>query len=146
MPFNTQFSLSLELTRLVPFKSVTSKALESVVNLARSLEVRKGQLHFCQTLIRYQNTGSNIIVEADLAELFGLCRIAPNMDSSFRTIVSTPGALIDLCEVLVLDSATGPTVSRCLQKGQEEYFATVIQLSLLTAVRPSRSPLKVDIR
>ena len=70
-----------------------------------------------------------------MAEIFGRCRIARRTESSFRTVVSQKGFVHELCEGLVVDSSAGPTVSRCLLEGNGPYFATVIQLSLLTAVR-----------
>lgn len=67
--------------------------------------------------------------------MFGRCRIARRVESSFRTVVSQKGFIHDICEGLVLDGSAGPTVSRCLLAGNGPYFATVIQCSLLTAVR-----------
>ena len=68
-PFSNQFSLSLELTRLVPLGLAASDA---VMNLARSL----------------RNSGSDIVIEEDLATVFGRRRISPHMTTSFRTLVA----------------------------------------------------------
>jgi hypothetical protein len=40
MVFQNQFSLSVELTKLVPVSLVASKAVEAIMSLARDLQVR----------------------------------------------------------------------------------------------------------
>ena len=134
MPLTNQFSLSLELTRMFPVDLLAS---DSVINLARSL----------------QNSGSDIVIEEDLAKLFGRCQIQQQMATSFRTIVnknetSTLNSLLGL----ILQWGPGPTVSvrrrsiiaclrltffslekvlRALKHDHGPYFAMVIQCSLL---------------
>lgn len=63
------FNLTLELTRLVPLGLASS---DTVMSLARSL----------------RNSGSDIVTEEDLATVLGRLRIAPQMASSFRTVVA----------------------------------------------------------
>lgn len=60
MPFSSQFALSLEVTRLVPVPLVVNKVYEAIMNLARDL----------------QNSGSNIVIEQDLADVFGRSKIS----------------------------------------------------------------------
>lgn len=100
-PFSNQFSLSLELTRLVPLGIAASDA---VMNLARSL----------------RNSGSDIVIEEDLATVFGRCRISPHMTTSFRTLVArSDSSILSRGLGMVLEAGPGPTVSlllcsRCL--------------------------------
>lgn len=101
MAFASQFSLSMELTRLLPLRSATDKATEAVLNFARNLRVSEIRAVKRNQSDHAKNTGSDIVVEADLAEFFGRCRIARNMESSFRSVVSAPGTLFDLCHGLV---------------------------------------------
>lgn len=140
MPFDSQFALSMEITRLVPLGGVINKATETVIKFARDLRVRPAlpKRKFDRSN-GWQNTGSDIMVEADLAEFFGRCRIARHMESSFRTLVAVSGGITDLCDGLGLVTTPGPTVSRSLKPGQEHYLSTVIQCSLLASVSgPSR--------
>jgi hypothetical protein len=74
------------------------------------------------------------MVEADLAEFFGRCRIRQNMVSSFRAVVAVSGGITNLCDGLELVRAPGPTVSRSLTPNNEQYLSTVIQCSLLASV------------
>ena len=136
MTFYNQFSLSLELNRLLPLKLAASKAAEAVMSLARDLQVSKCKLVTITELkaLRSENSGSDIVVEEDLAEMFGRCRIASNMESSFRTCVAAAGHSYPLCEGIMLQNSAGPIVARCLLRGQTAYFATVLQCSLLTSV------------
>ena len=88
------------------------KSSEAVMSLARDL----------------RKSGSDIVIEEDLTYMFGRCRIAQQLESSFRTItntrISTP-----LAGGLTLEGGPGPTVLRALKHSSE--FATVVQLSLL---------------
>ena len=113
MAFTNQFTLSLELSRIVPLSLVASKAAEAVMNLARSL----------------QSSGSDIVIEEDLAYIFGRCRIARQFESSFKTLLKASAATTPLVGGIYLQSGPGPTIGRSLQ--HTAYFATVVQLSLL---------------
>jgi hypothetical protein len=83
--------------------------------------------------LRSQGSGSDIVIEADLAELFGRSRIEPQMASTFRNIVAK-NATSKLCEGISLESGPGPTALRALAPEQAAYFSTVIQCSFLTSV------------
>ncbi len=121
MPFNSQFALSLEVTRLVPLDAV-NKAYQTVMSLARDL----------------QNSGSNIVIEEDLADVFGRSKISTNFERSFTTVIREGGTTLrHLCEGISLAGGLGPTAGRALQKNNTHYLSTIIQLSLLTWVAPN---------
>lgn len=115
MPIATQFALSLEIAKLVPLQLAISKSAEVVMNLARSL----------------QNSGSNIVVEEDLALLFGRSHISQQLEPSFKTVLKSSSAVPPtlLADEIVLQHGPGPTVARAMSHGA--YFATVVQLSML---------------
>lgn len=115
MAFTNQFSLSLELTKLIPFGSLVTTAGRGALHLMREL----------------QDSGSDIITEADLAEVFGRNRIEGKFESTFRTAVKK-SVIHKISEVaeLVIEAGAGPTVRRSLN--EPRYFATILQLSLLT--------------
>lgn len=113
MPLDSQFNLSLELTKLVPLNLLGSVTANSIVALAR----------------RLRNSGSDIIVEQDLAQIFGRARITQQMDSTFRTVLSQQRDT-SLTNNLRLHVGPGPTVARALK--ERAYFSTIVQLSLLT--------------
>ena len=115
MAFTNQFSLSLELTKFIPFGSVITNASRGVLHLMREL----------------QDSGSDMITEADLAEVFGRNRIDGKFESTFRTAVkkSVIHKVSEIAE-LVLEAGAGPTVRRSLS--EPAYFSTILQLSLLT--------------
>ena len=122
MPFQNQFALSLELTRVAPVGLIVSKAGQALMRLARDL----------------QNSGSDIVIEEDLANIFGRCEISSILASSFKTVIAQsdgPPTLLDGGIALV--SGAGPTVIRGLQ--ESPYFATVVQTSLLMSVHERKS-------
>jgi hypothetical protein len=99
MSLKSQFPLSLEVTRLVPLGSIFHSTGQQFLNLARDL----------------RNSGSDVVTEAELAEVFGRNRIQSRFDSSFRTVVKESrteqiNALLDI----VLESGAGPTLQRSL--------------------------------
>ena len=75
------------------------------------------------------------MVEEDLASVFGRCKIAPTLESSFKTVVVQSSSNISLLEGIVLQGGPGPTVARALR--ESPYFVMVVQLSLLSWVFPS---------
>lgn len=115
MAFSNQFSLSVELTKLIPFGPLASVAGKGLINLIRDL----------------QESGSDILTEEGLAEVFGRNRIEPRFESSFRTAVrqSAIHQIADVAE-LMIEGGPGPTVRRSLK--DPIYFRTIVQLSLLT--------------
>ena len=76
-----------------------------------------------------RHSGSDIVVEEDLANVFGRCRISPALASSFKTVITTSSSNVSLLEGIRLQGGPGPTVVRAFQ--ESPYFAMVAQLSLL---------------
>ncbi|KAL8894945.1 MAG: hypothetical protein Q9207_008358 [Kuettlingeria erythrocarpa] len=114
MAFTNQFALTVELTRLLPpIGWAANKTVNAIMSRAREL----------------RHSGSDIVVEEDLAGVFGRCTISPPLASSFKTLVAKSTSNISLLEGIVLQGGPGPTILRALQ--EPPYFAMVIQLSLL---------------
>ena len=114
MAFANQFALSLELTRLgPPIKWAADKASSAIMNRARDLH----------------HSGSDIIVEEDLANVFGRCKISHALTSSFKTIITKSTSSTPLLDGILLQGGPGPTVVRAFQ--ESHYFSMVVQLSLL---------------
>ena len=65
MAFPSQFSISLELTRLLPLGAVTEANGRALIQLARDL----------------RKFGSDIVIEEDIAEVSGRNRIQPQSSS-----------------------------------------------------------------
>lgn len=122
MPMGSQFSLSLELTKLVPFGSLVNAAGHGFVRLLREI----------------QASGSDFIAEEDLAQVFGRNRVEPLFASTFKTAVnhSVIHEVSSIAE-LVFEGGAGPTVRRSLN--EPAYFAMVVQLSLLTFTHGKQS-------
>lgn len=116
--FANQFALSLEITRLLPISTITETTALAVYKLARGL----------------RNSGSDIIVEQDLAEVFGRCRITHEIERSFRTIVGKSSGTTPLGGEILLQRGPGPTVTRALVSGQAPYLSCLVQCSFLSWV------------
>ena len=121
MPSYVGFQLALELSSVLPIKEYTSLALTSIVDLARNL----------------RNSGSDIVVESDLADIFGRAQISDEVVKSFKDKVRTT-KLVPLYNgsEIQLQSGPGPTVIRAFQ--EPRYFATVVTLSLFSYFLPKR--------
>lgn len=114
MVFSTQFALSLELARILPTVGrATNQAADAIMRRARDL----------------RHSGSDIVVEEDLANTFGRCRISLTLTSSSKTVVTNSTSNVPLLERITLQGGPGPTVIRAFQ--ETPYFAMVVQLSLL---------------
>ena len=114
MPFSTGFQISLELAKAFPIRSVTETIGSKVLKYARDLRV----------------SGSDIVVEADLAEVFGRGKIVDELEQKFRKVVKVQSItfLRDGCEIS-LDSGPGPTLLHALRDSR--HFSAIIQLSFL---------------
>lgn len=77
-----------------------------------------------------RQSGSDIVVEEDLVNFFGRCRIFNSLTSSFKTIVTKGTSDTTLLEGIVLQGGPGPTVARAFQ--ETSYFAMVVHISLLS--------------
>ncbi|KAI9698462.1 MAG: hypothetical protein M1836_004043 [Candelina mexicana] len=114
MPFQNQFALSLELTKFLPLGPIVNAGGESILTVAREL----------------RRSGSDIVVEEDLAAVFGRNRIESRFESSFKTAVhSSEIHPISKYLDIVLEAGAGPTVRRSLT--DRARFSTIVQLSLL---------------
>ena len=114
MPFSTGFQISLELAKAFPISSVTESIGSKVLKYARDLRV----------------SGSDIVVEADLAEVFGRGKVVHELEQKFRKVVQVQNVtfLRDGCEIS-LDSGPGPTVLHALR--DSGHFSVIVQLSFL---------------
>lgn len=95
MPSESQFAIWLEVSRLLPLVFVADKAAPAVMQLARSL----------------QNSGSDIVIEEDLAKLFGRSRIAAQCESSFKTVVTQSTGTSPVHGTIFLQKGPGPPVA-----------------------------------
>lgn len=114
MSVATQFNISLELSKILPLRSVITYTADSLVRLVREL----------------RRSGSDFLVEEDLAAIFGRMRIERSLEDDFRRVVRNP-SYSDLYtgSRIVLDAGPGPTLTRALQ--DRYYMSFVIQLSFL---------------
>ena len=114
MPLSTQFTLSLELAKMLPVREALSSGAESIISFARAL----------------RRSGSDFLVEEDLAAIFGRGRIESSIEKKFRDALKevsfTP---LHEGSQISLDATPGPTVGRALK--DRYYMASVIQLSFL---------------
>ena len=108
----TQFSLSLELTRVLPIISAPVHVLlESVRAVQRS--------------------GSDFVTEEDLVPILGRLKIYPLFESTFKTVIrnTTQQTLLSRYLEIVIEGGAGPTLQRSLK--DRARFAVVVQLSML---------------
>ncbi|KAL8658233.1 MAG: hypothetical protein Q9202_007610 [Teloschistes flavicans] len=114
MPIQTQVSLSIELAKAFPLREAVNSAVEQLVNLVRALK----------------KNGSDFLVEADLADIFGRGKIEPSLEKDFREVVKT-GTFRPLYadSPIVLDAGPGAAVRRAIR--DSVYMSCVIQLSFL---------------
>lgn len=116
----TEFNLALELSNTFPNRTVVESAATQLLIFAR--ELRK--------------SGSDIVVEEDLATVFGRGRISPELAEKFRDAVEVQQTSVPLTREgeIRLNSGPGPTMHRALK--ERLYFATVVQLFLLAWMQP----------
>lgn len=112
--------LSIELTRIfgapIALRAAQS-AYDAVITLARTL----------------RKSGSDLLVEADLADIFGRGKIQPDLERRFRTTVLQEARIVPIHHgsVMSLSTGPGPTVSRSAPPSEQPLMASVIQLSFL---------------
>jgi hypothetical protein len=92
MPFTTQFALSLELAKILPVRAAITYSAESLVKLVRALK----------------RSGSDFLVEEDLATVFGRGKIEASLETNFRDVVKMHRSLpytpiVRLCWMLGLE-------------------------------------------
>ena len=115
------FQLAIELSNVFPIKDVVrdaaGAAFSKAVDFARELSL----------------SGSDLLVEEDLAVIFGRGEINHALEIRFRKDILKDTKITSLhhgCEIEI-DSRPGPTVNRALTSKGPYYLATVIQLSFL---------------
>ena len=123
MSLNSQFSLALELSSVFPIRPIVDAGITRLMQFARDL----------------RKSGSDIVVEEDLASVFGRGNIDPDLEDKFKKSARLQ-AFVPLSHgsEIRLDSGPGPTIQRALK--DRRYLATVMQLSLLAWMQ-SRSDL-----
>jgi hypothetical protein len=110
--FQNQFAISLELTKALPAAvSATDRIWKAALQLAREL----------------QSSGSDLVVEEDLAFLFGRCSIASNMSSAFRSLVAAGSAPSHIMAGIALVVGAGPTALRAIRQPDSAYFKMTVQ-------------------
>ena len=111
---NIGVQISLEISRIKPIRDVSRIVYDSFLDYGR----------------RCRRSGSDVMVEADLAALLGRVLIREELEKEYRNIVRIQSfvPLYKGCEVR-LDAGAGPTVQNSLR--DSAYLATVIQISML---------------
>jgi len=113
-----QMQLSVELTNV--FGAVAAALpWKKILDLGRDL----------------RKSGSDIVVEEDLANVFGRGRIVHALENRFKNSINDTKIvpLHPTCSIS-LQSGPGPTVTRAMRDQDRRYMSTVIQLSFLGAV------------
>ena len=96
----------------------------------RAVSAMKALVNFARDL---QKSGSDIVVEEDLADIFGRGRIESALEAQFKLDVLADTTITPLhpkCDIQ-LYAGPGPTVTRALRSRDQRYLSTVIQLSFL---------------
>ncbi|KAI4122401.1 MAG: hypothetical protein LQ347_006510, partial [Umbilicaria vellea] len=114
MPANIGLQISLELSKILPIRSVIDTVGSQILKLARDLRL----------------SGSDLVVEEDLAEVFGRGQINPEFEAKFKDVVKIQNFVpLSKGSVISLESGPGPTMLHAFR--DKRYFAMVIQMSLL---------------
>jgi len=113
MAFSTQFNLSVELATVFPVREAVAGGAESLVSLVRAM----------------RRSGSDFLVEEDLAAIFGRGRIESSLESSFRDAVKDASFTPLYANSVINLETAGPTIGRALRN--RYYMSSVIQLSFL---------------
>ena len=114
MALNSSFQLSLELASVFPIGAILKSIGSNIWSLALGL----------------RKSGSDLVVEVELAQIFGRGQISEELEKSFRDAVKL-GDVVPLQSnsTICLDSSPGPSMRNALSNSY--FFATVVQLSLL---------------
>ncbi|KIW89581.1 uncharacterized protein Z519_09737 [Cladophialophora bantiana CBS 173.52] len=115
MPAYAGFQLALELSNVLPIKDLAASTITTLLNTARDL----------------RNSGSDIVVEADLASIFGRGQVSLELEKAFKAKVHiTKITPLHEGSEIELRTGPGPTVTRAFQN--PPYFATIVTLSALS--------------
>jgi hypothetical protein len=115
MPIPFAAQLSIEVTQIAPVKDLVVGGAKLLYDTARNL----------------RKSGSDLLVEVDLASIFGRGKVDYKLQTHFKDVV-TLGSLVPLHanSPIMLDSTPGPTTQRAIKN--TFYLSTVIQLSFLS--------------
>ncbi|KAK6439897.1 hypothetical protein LTR95_003895 [Oleoguttula sp. CCFEE 5521] len=94
MPFSSQFSLSIETTKLIPVSRVVTATATEILNYARHV----------------QNSGSDVVTEEDLTKLLGKVLIDSKFANSFKNVINAKSRVKALAGLIMLHAGAGPTV------------------------------------
>ncbi|KAL9078110.1 MAG: hypothetical protein Q9157_002965 [Trypethelium eluteriae] len=112
--------LALDLASIFPVKEVAERSFQKFIAFAS--ELRK--------------SGSDIVVEANLAEVFGRGNISSELEQAFKSKVAVqnikPKPLFD-GSTIELREGPGPTLLRAFEDKTKIYMSTVITLSMLSS-------------
>ncbi|KAK6439359.1 hypothetical protein LTR95_004426 [Oleoguttula sp. CCFEE 5521] len=118
MPFTSQFSLSVETTKLIPMSRVVTATANEVLNYAP-----------------LQNSGSDVVTEEDLTKLLGKVLIESTFANSFKTRINAKSRIKTLAGSIMLHAGAGPTVLAVFKSNNlSGSFAMVVQCSFLCAL------------
>lgn len=115
----SQFALAAELSKLIPLPKSST-----ILELARNL----------------QKSGSDIVAEKDLVAIFGRNKLSETFENGFKEVVLNSRkehTVLSKWLPMILEGGIGPTLQRAMQ--QREYFAMVVQLSMLCWVHDNQS-------
>src|ERR1700733_6059838 len=93
------FQIAVELSNVFPLRDLARYTATQVLDFARKLRL----------------SGSELVVEEDLAAVFGRGRISPDIEQKFKEAIKEPKIRINPVypgSQVVLDSGPGPTVVR----------------------------------
>ena len=114
---SANFQLAVELTNLFPVREIASQAYHRILGFARDLK----------------RSGSDFVVEEDLAATFGRGQIDQEMEKRFKTDIlrDTHVHPLHRNSEVCLDTRPGPTINRAVTDPDRYYMSTIVQLSLL---------------
>jgi len=112
---NASFQLALELSSVFPIREGVLTAAQYILKLAR--ELRK--------------SGSDLVVEEDLAEVFGRGKVSSELETKFKDATKIANIVpLGGSGEMALESGPGPTLQNAFRDNR--YLASVIQLSFLS--------------
>jgi hypothetical protein len=111
------FQLALELSNVFPVRDAVVGVSRLLLDLARD----------------FRKSGSDIVVELDLADVFGRGKISTDLETKFKETTKI-SAIVPLTKggEIVLDSGPGPSLHHAFRN--PGYLASVIQLSFLSYI------------
>ncbi|KAL9084711.1 MAG: hypothetical protein Q9165_007959 [Trypethelium subeluteriae] len=120
MPSYVGFQLALDLASILPVREIAERSFQKFITYAS--ELRK--------------SGSDIVVEANLAEIFGRGNVSSELEQAFKSKVAVqnikPRSLYDGSDI-ELREGPGPTLLRAFEDKTRIYMSTVITLSMLSS-------------